>query len=153
MIEPADYTLAVRSTGPHTGVALNDTAGLPSLEVSAPPEFGGPPGVWSPEHLFIASVASCFMTTFMAIARLSKLEVEELDVPAEGTIRRDEDRRYRFTRLVLRPLIVIAEGASVDRTERIVRRAGAACLVTRSSSPPGAVEPVIEVAELPVGAV
>jgi organic hydroperoxide reductase OsmC/OhrA len=35
------------------------------IEVAIPPEFpGGIKGVWSPEHLFVASLNSCLMTTF-----------------------------------------------------------------------------------------
>ena len=32
---------------------------LPNLHVDAPPEFKGHDGVWTPEHLFVASVNSC----------------------------------------------------------------------------------------------
>lgn len=40
-----------------------------TVEVATPPQFpGGVPGIWSPEHLFVAAVSSCFMTTFTAIA-------------------------------------------------------------------------------------
>lgn len=39
-----------------------------------PPEFGGPERTWSPEHLFVAAVSSCLMTTFRAIAEMSELE-------------------------------------------------------------------------------
>jgi len=35
--------------------------GVPRLiHFSAPPEFGGEPGVWTPEHFLLASVASCY---------------------------------------------------------------------------------------------
>lgn len=45
--------------------------GLPDLAVATPPEFpGGHPGIWSPEHLFVASAEVCVMTTFLAIGEL-----------------------------------------------------------------------------------
>jgi hypothetical protein len=47
--------------------------GLPDLQIAAPPEFQGDEGTWTPEHLFVGSVNICFMTTFLAIAELSKL--------------------------------------------------------------------------------
>ena len=57
------------------------------IEVATPPQFdGGVEGIWSPEHLFISSVSSCFMTTFVAIAEYSKLKFEDLDVKAVGKI-------------------------------------------------------------------
>ncbi len=60
-----------------------------TIEVATPPEFsGGVDGIWSPEHLFIASVSSCFMTTFTAIAEFSKLDYESLEVKATGTMAR-----------------------------------------------------------------
>ncbi|MES1225955.1 MAG: OsmC family peroxiredoxin, partial [Bacteroidota bacterium] len=40
-----------------------------SIEVATPPEFPkGIHGIWSPEHLLVAAVNSCMMTTFLAIA-------------------------------------------------------------------------------------
>ena len=56
--------------------------GLPAVTVASPPEFGGPGGLWSPEHLFVAALASCYMTTYLAIAERSRLEVAGLAVPA-----------------------------------------------------------------------
>jgi len=40
----------------------------PELTVATPPEFGGPEGVWSPEELFVASVGSCLLSTFLYFA-------------------------------------------------------------------------------------
>jgi organic hydroperoxide reductase OsmC/OhrA len=64
---------------------------LPALEVVAPPEFQGHEGSWTPEHLYVASVSSCFMTTFLAIAQNSKLEVVSFSVARERQI--GESRR------------------------------------------------------------
>ncbi len=37
-----------------------------SIEVATPPEFPkGIPGIWSPEHLLVAAVNSCYMTTVL----------------------------------------------------------------------------------------
>src|SRR5690554_6301030 len=55
------------------------------ITVATPPEFDkGVPGIWSPEHLFTASVLSCFMTTFLAIADYSKLNFEDFSCKADG---------------------------------------------------------------------
>ena len=48
--------------------------GLSAIESMPRPEFGGPEGYWSPESLLVASMADCFVLTFKAIARASKLE-------------------------------------------------------------------------------
>ena len=39
------------------------------IEVATPPQFpNGMNNIWSPEHLLVAAVNSCLMTTFLAIA-------------------------------------------------------------------------------------
>src|SRR4030095_10905943 len=46
---------------------------LPAVTVGAPPEFKGREGIWSPEQLFVASLNTCYMLTFLAIAENSKV--------------------------------------------------------------------------------
>ena len=41
-----------------------------AIDFCTPVEFGGVSGAWSPEHLLLAAVASCFVNTFQAIAKL-----------------------------------------------------------------------------------
>jgi len=147
MIEHADYQVTIERTGPKEGLATSRASGLPSLAVASPPEFGGPGGEWSPEHLFVAAVGSCFLTTFLAIADASRLEIDDLTVPGEGTIERGEDRRYRFTRIVLRPRILLLRDSDRERALRIAQKAEGACLVTRSLASQVVVEPRIEVRE------
>ena len=57
------------------------------IEVATPPEFdGGMPGIWSPEHLYVAAISSCLMTTFLASAAYSHLPFVSFTCPAEGTL-------------------------------------------------------------------
>jgi organic hydroperoxide reductase OsmC/OhrA len=61
-------------------VAKADTQGdvaleserLPPISSAPPAEFDGPGDRWSPETLFVAAVADCFMLTFRGIASLSR---------------------------------------------------------------------------------
>ena len=46
---------------------------LTGVDVASPPAFGGAPGLWTPEHMFVGSANVCVMMTFLAIAELSKL--------------------------------------------------------------------------------
>jgi organic hydroperoxide reductase OsmC/OhrA len=75
LIDTADYQVEVEGTDPKTGKLESTQDALPVLEVASPPEFGGPGGEWSPEHLFVAAISSCLMTTFQAIAAMSGVEV------------------------------------------------------------------------------
>ncbi|PAU95106.1 osmotically inducible protein OsmC [Aliifodinibius salipaludis] len=102
------------------------------IEVATPPPFeGGVEGVWSPEHLFVSSVSSCFMTTFVAIAQYSKLKFENLEVHATGKLDK-ENGKFVVSEITLQPELTIAEEKFADKAKRIMEKAEEACLITRS---------------------
>ncbi len=134
MIESHDYEIQIVSTGARSGVMESEEDRLPSLYVASPPEFGGPEAVWSPEHLFVASVAACLMTTFRAIAEISKLEIIEYTDEAVGHLQRGDDRLYSIDKIILRPKVVIGADEDLEKTRRLLRKAGETCLISRSVS-------------------
>ncbi|MCA0348650.1 MAG: OsmC family protein [Flavobacterium sp.] len=117
----------------------NDRKGIMSspelttkIEVATPPEFDkGMPNIWSPEHLFTASVVSCFMTTFLAIAEYSKLEYIKFSCNAEGVLEKI-DGKYLMTKIILKPELIIAELDKMERAQRILEKSEAACLISNS---------------------
>jgi len=144
MIESREYPVNVSWTSGRAGYA-ESVDGLPGLPLAAPPEFGGEEGLWTPEHLLVASVASCLMTTFLAIAELSKLEVESLEVGASGHLVQGEDRRYRFDRITVRPVVGVVGESAREKALRLLAKAEEVCLITRSLSARVLMEPTIEV--------
>jgi organic hydroperoxide reductase OsmC/OhrA len=132
MVETHDYLVEISSTGAETGRLAASLDGLPELDVASPPEFDGPQGVWSPEHLFVASLAACLMTTFRAIAAASGVEVLEYQDRATGRLILADDRLYRIERVTLRPEIVIADADQLDKARRLLDKAERACLISRS---------------------
>lgn len=53
---------------------------------AAPPEFNGTDTVWSPEHLLVASISSCYLTTFNYFAQLLRVELKDIRVRGEVEI-------------------------------------------------------------------
>lgn len=102
------------------------------IEVATPPEFPkGMEGIWSPEHLFVGSVSSCLMTTFLAIAENSTLEFMSFTCEAKGKIETVEGK-LMMSEIFLYPTVVIHNKAHVSKTTRILKKAKDACLITRS---------------------
>lgn len=119
-----------------------------SIKVATPPEFpGGVEGIWSPEHLYVASVSSCFMTTFTAIAEYSKLTFEKLSVPATGVMS-NETGKFTITEITLNPKLLISDENQKDKALRILQKAEEACLITRSIKTEVKLEPTIAIAAL-----
>ena len=104
---------------------------LPQVVTAAPAEFGGPGDQWSPETLLVGAVADCFILTFRAIARASKLEWTNLDCSAEGLLDRVE-RVTRFTAFTVRATLTVPAGSDPDKARRLLEKAEGSCLVTRS---------------------
>jgi organic hydroperoxide reductase OsmC/OhrA len=102
------------------------------IEVATPPEFPkGIAGIWSPEHLFTASVSSCFMTTFLAIAENSKLEFRTFDCKATGILEQ-RDGKFLMTEVVLEPQVTILYDKDRERAERVLQRTESNCLISNS---------------------
>lgn len=104
---------------------------LPQLVTAPPAEFGGPGDQWSPETLLVGAVADCFILTFRAIARASKLEWANLECSAEGVLDRVE-RVTRFTAFTVRATLTVPAGSDPDKARRLLEKAEGSCLVTRS---------------------
>jgi peroxiredoxin-like protein len=103
-----------------------------TVEVATPPEFdGGMAGVWSPEHLFVASVSSCLMTTFLAIAKYSKLEYLAFTAAATGKLEK-VDGSFMISEIELRPVLEINDAKNEAKGIRIIEKAEAACLISNS---------------------
>lgn len=115
------------------------------IEVATPPEFPkGIPGIWSPEHLFTASVNSCFMTTFLAIAENFKLNFSAFSCKASGKLEESEGK-YMMTEIKLTPEVVLHDESQRERALKVLEKAEAACLITNSIKSKVTMEPVITV--------
>ena len=101
------------------------------LTFSAPPEFQGEAGVWTPEHFFAAAIGTCFVTTFNAIADYSKLEYQGLQVEVEAVLEKEEGG-FSFTRVIVQPILTIGAEADRERAIRLLEKAERACLISRS---------------------
>ncbi len=120
-----------------------------TFEVATPPEFPkGMKGIWSPEHLFVASVSSCLMTTFLAISEFSKLEYIGLKVNAVGKLEKI-DGKFMVSEIILKPILTIADETQRAKAERILLKSEAACLISNSIKSSIVLETQIEVAETP----
>ena len=81
-----EYRVNAFGAGGRNGVVQAEGV-LSSISFSAPPEFLGEPGRWTPEHFLVAAVASCFVSTFSGIAEKSRLEFASFNLDAEGAAR------------------------------------------------------------------
>ncbi len=144
------YRITASSTMNRSGLVI--APGIePSIAFSAPPEFQGRAGVWTPEHFFVAAVASCYVSTFSGMSLASKFEFDSLDLAVEGILGKDE-AGWRFTQVVLRPTLRVGRPEDADRGNRLLQKAEKNCLIGRSIACPTVLEAVIKTKEVKVAA-
>jgi len=121
----------------------NETNEANCIEVATPPEFSsGMPNIWSPEHLFTASVSSCLMTTFLAIAEYSKFDFISFKCGSKGVLDK-VDGRFIMVEVQLFPEVVISNEAQKERALRILEKSEKACLISNSITSKVTMEPKI----------
>ena len=105
--------------------------GKPAFRVASPPEFKGEAGVWTPEDLFVAAVEACTLTTFIAFAQKLNLPVVSYHSRAEGVLEFVEGN-YRFTKVILRPTVVVANAEFIEPATKTLHEAHTKCLIANS---------------------
>jgi peroxiredoxin-like protein len=118
-----------------------------AIEFSAPPEFGGEAEMWTPETFFLASVATCYISTFRAMAEYSKFDNVALDVTVDGTITK-EAGGFLFTEVTIHPVLTVATDEECDKGLKLLLKSEAACLISRSLKARVSIDPVVQVSKL-----
>lgn len=89
------------------------------VPASASPAYGGTRTRVNPDEAVVASLSSCHMLTFLAIAAKNKLNVLSYVDRPEGTVDKNADGRMAITHVVLRPKVVFdteVDDAQLDRS-------------------------------------
>jgi len=117
---------------------LADTRGLLSapdargiIHVATPPAFGGAGKPWTPEHYFLSSISSCFMTTFLAFSRKSNFEMVDLKCNVVGKVEIVEGK-YKFTEIDVYPKIYINSELDRKKVAFILEKTHRYCLISNS---------------------
>ena len=105
-----------------------------SIEVSAATQFLGDASKVDPEQAFVASLSSCHMLTFLAIASFKKIVVESYIDEAVGHLAKNEQGKFVIAKVDLHPQIVFAEGNEPDQVtlEAMHHKAHEDCFLANS---------------------
>jgi len=141
-MKPLPHHYETRLAGGPDGYATSSADGIPDLRCAAPADFDGPGDAWSPEHMLLAAVQTCFLFTLRSVAKLSKFQFKALELSAHGVLDRKEGVT-RFTEIVLRPRLTVAHGTDRAQARRIMEKSEKACLVSASLSTPVRLEPEV----------
>ncbi len=130
-MHPYPHQYTVHASAEPTGDVPLSATGLPSIASAPPAEFDGPGDRWSPETLLCAAVADCFVLSFRAVARASKLDWTSLEARVEGKLDRVEGRSY-FTEFVVHATLRVPPGTDQERATQLLEKSEHVCLISNS---------------------
>jgi organic hydroperoxide reductase OsmC/OhrA len=117
--------------------------GKPDLVGTADPTFRGVKDMHNPEDLLVASLSSCHMLSYLALCALSGIAVLSYTDDATGVMTTTADGGGRFTSVTLRPVVEIAEGASLELARKLHEKAHETCFIASSVNFPVGHEAVV----------
>ena len=129
--KPIIFTTELYWSGDKLGILGSPS--LKSFSVSTSPEFGGPEGEWSPEHLFLCSITSCFMSTYLSIVNKMKIENTGFECSSTGQVE-VVDGKYKFTYIHIYPKAFVGNDADVEKARVALEKTKKYCLISNSVS-------------------
>ena len=114
------------------------------IKASAAPDYLGKAELVNPEEAFAASLSSCHMLTFLAIASMKKYRVATSEDNARAILGKNEKRKMRVKTLYIRPNITFKGDNIPDNTtiDEMHHRAHQECFIANSVLTEIIVEPV-----------
>ncbi|MGW4465408.1 OsmC family protein [Micromonospora sp. NPDC004704] len=115
---------------------------------SSDPAFRGDRTRWNPEQLLVASLSQCHLLWYLHLCAEAGVVVTGYVDRAVGAMTEDADGG-RFTEVLLRPEVTVAEPAMVEPATRLHADAHRACFIANSVNFPVRHEPTVVVAATP----
>jgi organic hydroperoxide reductase OsmC/OhrA len=116
------------------GAGLLTAGARPAIIGGAPPQFGGEAAWWSPEHLLLAAVNLCLMTTFQAFVSRQALEVRRYQSLVKGILEKTP-AGIVFTSIVVDVELETA-AERVEDAKRLLESAKHYCIVSHALKTP-----------------
>lgn len=125
-----EFKTAIEWIGGHEGDAAFE--GKPSLPLSSAPFWGGQRDRYSPQELFVLSIAGCYVTTFGEFIERMNQPVKNFRVEGRGVVGRHPDGGFHFTNIYIKMLISVDDEAAATKIQRAVDLTKKYCMVSRS---------------------
>jgi organic hydroperoxide reductase OsmC/OhrA len=115
----------------------------PVIPGSSDPAFHGDPTRYNPEEMLVASLSTCHMLWYLHLCAVNRVEVQDYEDSAEGTMEEAEDGGGRFLEVTLKPRITVSNDSDLETARKLHHDAHEKCFIANSVNFPVGCEPVI----------
>jgi organic hydroperoxide reductase OsmC/OhrA len=122
--------------------------GRPGIEGSSDPAFRGDKTRWNPELELVTALSTCHMLSYLHVCASAGVVVTAYEDAPYGTMAETNDGGGRFTEVVLRPKVTVADASMVGQAQRLHEDASEKCFIASSVNFPVRHEPSVTVASL-----
>ncbi|MFI6041808.1 OsmC family protein [Nocardia sp. NPDC051321] len=117
--------------------------GKDPVKATADQAFLGTADRWNPEELLVAALSQCHMLTYLALCSRAGVLVTGYADSASGVMREDLGGGGRFTEVVLRPEVTVADPGMREQAMALHEQAHKLCFIANSVNFPVRHEPVV----------
>jgi organic hydroperoxide reductase OsmC/OhrA len=115
---------------------LIQVEGKSPIESSSDPAFRGDPNRYNPEEMMVAALSSCHMLWYLHFCAEAGIIVTSYIDHAEGTMVEDQSGSGRFTEVLLKPSISLANMQMMDLANALHAKANQFCFIANSCNFP-----------------
>lgn len=104
-----------------------------TIKGSAAPEFLGKAELANPEELFTSAISSCFMLTFLYLAALKGITIDEYKATAIGMLAKNAEGKMAMTEVTIKPEIAFqGEKPDAGILDELYKKAHDTCFISCS---------------------
>ena len=120
--------------------------GRPDVAGSSDPAFRGDKARWNPELELVAALSQCHMLSYLHVCATAGVVVTAYEDAPYGVMAETEDGGGRFTEVVLRPSVTVADAAMAGQAVKLHEEASEKCFIASSVNFPVRHEPSVTAA-------
>ncbi|TQM51627.1 organic hydroperoxide reductase OsmC/OhrA [Arcticibacter tournemirensis] len=102
------------------------------IQGSSMPQYRGDADLHNPEDLLLASVSSCHMLWYLHLCATAGVIVVDYEDNAEGIMVEEPDGSGRFTSIILKPVVTVAQPSMVEKALELHKDANRLCFIANS---------------------
>ncbi len=105
-----------------------------TVKASSAPEYLGDKEMVDPEQAFTASISSCHMLTFLAIAAKSGYTIDRYEDRATGILGKNTEDKLAMTEVILKPAITFTgdKAPTEEQLSKLHEKAHMYCFIANS---------------------